>query len=205
MVLAWNPLILPKSETWHLQNASRSGGVSFSGVEQVIVAPSSLWKASLSFDLIVEADAIEVEGFIAALYGRATPFLIGPFDDRGKPEQPNAHQEDRFRSNFSVAAPADLNATRMRLNRIRGGDLRPGHLFTVGERLHRVTTASKIDADVFDITFAPWLREAVPQGAVADFDRRVCTMRLATDDSGMLERSVSPVSVLALELIEAFR
>src|SRR5215207_6554254 len=76
----WPSLLKPRSESWHLQNLSRSGGVSITGQEMVITSGSSRWAASLTVPIHRRDQILAFRGLIGALHGRSGTVLVGPQD-----------------------------------------------------------------------------------------------------------------------------
>lgn len=161
-------LILPASmrcfsETWRIKMASRSGGQSLTGTEQIVSSPAGRWVAKASFHLLDEDEAqLDVRGFIAALDGQAGTFMIGPVDWRGQPwnveptvgtiitpgvAAADIAQDPAFDTNpdttgrldFSLAQPAAMNATSLTITRTKGGRLKRGQYLQIADRLHIIT------------------------------------------------------------------
>lgn len=205
--LAWNPILVPSSETWRLQGGSRSGGRSLTGSEQVVVGPTGWWTASLTIPLNTRAKILAFRGMIAALDGRAGTVLVGPSDVRQGPTTNDVNPQDRVLMFHAAAADADLNATEMLLTRIRGGALLPGQHFSVNEHLHIISSVpngESAGAGPFLVRFRPWLRQGVTADTPVDFRRPVCTMQLGSDDTGGFELQLGRFGTVTLELVEAF-
>ncbi len=163
--------LLCNSETWRIENASRSGGPSTTGTQQFVISPAGRWRAKASFHLIEDDDYLEARGFIAGLDGQAGTFLIGPTDYRGQPWNidpltggiitpdkavRDAEIDPAFenypdttgRLDFVLADPVALNATSIAIQRNKGGRLKRGQYLQIGERLHIIiglTTADPVD------------------------------------------------------------
>ena len=217
------------AETWRIENASRTGGQTLSGTQQFVSSPSGRWRAKMTFHLVEDDDYLEARGFLAGLDGQATPFLIGPIDWRGRPWNidpltgakitPDFQAQDiavdpAFETNpdtagyldFTLAAAAAMNATTIQVSRQRGGVLKRGQYFSVGDRLHMIVKppADTGNPGVVGLTIRPWLRAAYAQGTPVNFAAPLCLMRLADPDTGQIETLPSPLSDASLDLIEAF-
>jgi hypothetical protein len=217
------------TENWRLQNTARTGGQSLSGQQQFVASPSGQWRAKLSFHLLEDDDYLEARGFLASLDGQVTPFLIGPYDWRGRPWNiepltgakitPNFQAQDiaadpAFETNpdtagylaFSLAANAAMNATTIQVNRGRGGRLRRGQYLGIGDRMHMIILPPVDDgtAGTVTITVRPWLRADYTAGTPVSFDSPWCLMRLADPDAGQIDMTTSPLSDVSLDLVEAF-
>lgn len=87
--------------------------------------------------------------------------------------------------NGTVAVSSALRSTALRLQMNDAGSLIGGEHFSfdhenAGRRMYRVRTVeADLGGGVYDITFRPPLREAVPAGMVADFRNPSCMMKVA--------------------------
>lgn len=157
------------SETWRIKMASRSGGQSLTGTEQIVSSPAGRWVAKASFHLLDEDEAqLDVRGFIAALDGQAGTFMIGPMDWRGQPwnveplvgtiitpdksigdiaQDPafDTNPDTTGRLDFTLSAPVAMNATGLVIQRNKGGRLKRGQYLQIGERLHIITAVTTVD------------------------------------------------------------
>lgn len=168
MPLAWPSILIPSSERWALQNPSRSGGQSFSGVEQVVRSPASRWAATLTVPCNRREKVLAMRALLAGLDGRAGTVLVGPFEVSRAPwfvDPLTGGKVTRYRGDkdatrdqawgvnadtsadldFRLSSGAAMNATAATIQRNRGGMLAPGMFFSVGERLHMVTALTTFD------------------------------------------------------------
>ena len=217
------------TESWRLQNASRSGGQSISGTQQFVASPSSQWRAKISLHLLDDADYLEARGWLASLDGQAGTFLVGPTDWRGVPwildpytsapitprvQKANAAVDTAYTSNpdtagslqFALTSSAPMNATVIRVTRVSGGLLKRGQYLGIGGRMHTIVVPP-IDtgkAGDIDLAIRPWLRADYPAGTAIQFAAPQTLMRLADADQGDITMTTSPLADLSLDLIEAF-
>jgi hypothetical protein len=115
---------------------------------------------------------------------------------------------------FLLAAPVAMNGTQALIQRNRGGLQRRGQYFSIGNNLHIITEV--LSPDVTDpattlaapgqvlVNFRPWARADYAVNSPVEFANPVATMRLSAQSSAMVERNTTPVSDLALDLIEYF-
>lgn len=158
---SWLPAIFPRAGLFYLENQSSSGGVSILGNEQVVVAPSSRWRARFSMPVVTETSVLAWRAFVAAMGGRAGTVLVPKWEAYG-PRDANGRRFEELatalygdgETNFdlsgfgqddtpvyaTLAEPAALNATQITVNYAPGIDgVRPGQYFTIGHRLYMVT------------------------------------------------------------------
>lgn len=220
------PVLACSTEGWRIENAARSGGQSIVGSEQFVAGPGSRWRAKATFTLMEDADYLAMRGFIAGLDGQSGTFLVGPIDWRGQPWSayplggtlmtPGKLAADPSAPgapNFVLAANVAANATTLSVTRAAGGLLRIGQYLQIGQRLHIIvgfTTAEVVGPNgeaapgTIGVTIRPWTRAAYTAGAAVNFRTPQGLMRLADADQGLIELTTSPLSDLALDLVEAF-
>lgn len=236
MVLAPTTLLC-NSETWRVENSSRSGGPSTTGAQQFVVSPAGRWRARASFHLIKDDDYLEARGFIAGLDGQAGTFMLGPTDYRGQPWNVDPltggiitpdkaardadidpafeqYPDTTGRLDFTLADPAALNSTSITIQRNKGGHIKRGQYFQIGDRLHIITglmTADPVDtgsglavAGRIGLTIRPWTRSAYAAGTSVNFANPKCLVRLADPDQGGVDMTTSPLSSLSLDIFEYF-
>lgn len=63
-----------------------------------------------------------------------------------------------------------------------GSALKAGHMFSVGQRLCRITRVLRVSGSVYTVRLWLPLREAVPANATLDFDNPVCRCKLEKPD-----------------------
>lgn len=228
MALPWPSVLVPSSESWRLVGGSRSGGPSLTGVEQSVVGPSARWRGTLTIPVNKPEKVLALRALLAALDGRAGTVLVGPVEVSRAPwfvdpltggkitycrGEADATQDPAWDANADTSADLDfrlrdgapLNATSFILDRYRGGLLSPGMYFSLDDRMHVITALGSPDtgAQGIALTFRPWLRANYPDQHRLEFGRPVCTMRLASDDTGALELQLSRFGTVTLDLVEA--
>jgi hypothetical protein len=232
--LPWPSILVPSSESWNVnRGASRSGGRSLTNQEQIVVGPSGYVTASLTIPCNTRAHVMAMRALLAALDGRAGTVLIGPCEvtrapwfvdplTGGKISYGQGAKNPAFENNpdtsssleYRVATTALMNATALTVQRNRGGFLEPGMLFSINGWMHMVTALTGVDpADpatgqaapgAVGIKFRPWARSDYLAASLIEFGRPVCTMRLASDDTGAMELQLSRFGTVTLDFVEAF-
>jgi len=229
MAIAFPPILLPSSVSFFLRNTARSAGASINGAEQVVVSGAGIWAATMQIEAGREESGLSFRGFMAAMAGRANEVEIGPFDvytphdvqGRRVSDEPRSaaliaqtgglplHDGSGFGQSETVhatlAANAALRATRITLTAAPGWTVpRPGQYFGIGARLYIATGSYRAtESDPWTVDFRPPLREAATAGARVITDRPVCTMRLASDETGQLELQLRRYGAVTLDLVEA--
>lgn len=228
MALTWPPILIPSRVSWRMENASRSGGASITGAEQVIASDAGRWRSSFTFPVVREEWIVSLRGFIAALDGRAGEVEVPVFDyytakdinGRRLSPREGAALNDRgdgplFFDNsafgqlsetlVTVAANAALRATRITVTAEAPWMVpRPGQYFGIGTRLYMAVRVYRAtEESPWTVDFRPPLRAAVTAGEKVITDRPVCTMRLASDDGGALDLDLGRFGSTTLEFVEA--
>lgn len=81
----WPASLKRRSELWKLDAMSRSGGVSLSGLEQIVATPAGRWRAQLTVPIRRPEQIRDARWLVTALDGRANAVQIGPCDIRQLP------------------------------------------------------------------------------------------------------------------------
>jgi hypothetical protein len=225
--IQWPAGIFPRAGMFHPDSASRSGGLSLSGSEQVVPA-NPRWRASFSGPVVTEEAVLSWRAFVGQMNGRAGTVLVprweeyGPVDVNGRRlsyvaaagyhngrstgglnfDLSGFGQEEQ--THASLADAAALNATRISvaLDDVEGP--RPGQYFGIGDRLHLATHVwQEAEGGPTQIQFTPWLRAAAPAGARVILDCPVCLMRFAQDQTGELELDMGRWGNGTLDFVEA--
>lgn len=211
-----------QSVTFNLTGQSMEPQQSISGAETVVPVPRGRWTASMSFVLKGEAQVLQWQAFLAQMEGRIGTTLV-PARSRWRPRDRDGHAlafcttanladaqtwehfgfENSIVHHMNAAAPAALRATQMDVTLTNSTGLRPGQLFSMGERLYRVQAHWQPAAGVHRIMFQPPLRQAVGVGARLELGRPVCRMRFATEDEGLFDQSLAVLPVVSVNFVEA--
>lgn len=226
--LPWPSVLVPSSEDWSLRGGTRSGGQTFEGNEQIVASPTARWKASLTIPCFKPGQILAMRRVIAL--GRTQTWLLGPHEltrapwnrdfvggaltYRQRDRHPELETGDTAAAlSFSVSGNRALGEAAIDINRIRGGGLAPGMIFSIGARLHTIVDLPFGDTaapgeqgppGVVAASIRPWLRADCPGGTPIEFGTPVGAMRLASDDTGALELQLSRFSTAQVEFVEAF-
>lgn len=226
-LLAWPGVLMPSSEDWSLRGGTRSGGQTFEGNEQIIASPTARWRATLNIPCWEPEHTLAMRRLIAL--GRAQAWAVGPYEYDRAPwnidfigskityaqalSNPAVYFGDQSASlDFRLFGPALMNAPIIAVKRNRGGVLRPGMIFSIGDRLHTIVDLSGEPGSpggqgapntVMNLTIRPWLRADYADGTALEFGTPRGTMRLASDDTGAMELQLSRYGTVAVDLVEA--
>lgn len=228
MPISLPPILIPNRTMFVQENTSRSGGVSITGSEQVVLSSGGRWRAQLSFAVGREEWVLSWRALIARLQGRARTVLVTPFDAYAPADingrrlppiegAPIGYQDDGLlfsdTSAFgqsdatyaTLAANAALGATRMTVTGAASWMVPgPGQYFGIGENLYIAEFVYQASVSTtWTIDFSPRLRAAAVTGARIITDYPMCTMRLADDKAGELALDFSRWGVGVLDLVEA--
>lgn len=217
-MLTWPSILTPRGIMFEPDARSRSGGVSLSGVEQVVTSSGGIWRARYTGVPVVRRNQrLAWRAINAQLGGRAGVLLVPVFC--GDPPTLEGvsgysgvtHSDGTFfgdEAGYSQSAlsatinPAALRATSVTINIIEG-EVEAGQHFSVSGRLYRVASVESQSGGVASITIWPPLREAVAVEVDAEFARPVCRMRLASDDAMNIEFDMGRFGTGAVDFIEA--
>ncbi|KQT08533.1 hypothetical protein ASG40_11685 [Methylobacterium sp. Leaf399] len=156
--------------------------------------------------------------------GRAAVILVPACDGRGPsnraglvaPGNGIPHSDGTLHSDgtgyaqsYSGATLTDavpMNATQIRISLAVGLRLLPGMRFSMsGGRLHEIADLVAWDgAGIWTVRIGPWTAAAWPAGTALEFEKPVCRMRLASDESGALSLSLNRFATPTIEFVEAF-
>lgn len=218
---------IPRSqEAFTLASASRVGGISLGGTQQVVANPSSLWRARLGLRMRKVEHFLTLRGFLAGVDGQAGSFTVGPIDYRGQPwyRDPSfgtiitprlaAQQGDisQSQTSFMLAADALANTTVFAIQRVKGGQLYPGQYFQLGDRLHIIVNLLSPDPvdslgnappGIVNVAVRPWTKESYAAGTPLNFNNPTTIMRFADSTTPSVEMTTSPVGDVTVDLVEA--
>jgi hypothetical protein len=224
MPMIWPPRLKPTNVSFRLDSPSRSGGQSVLGNEQIVVSGAGRWKATVDLVLRKEEDILSCRALLAQLQGRAGEVLVPAFDGFRPRDAEGQMFNDKIVAPLSdtalfdltgfgqtiapaatLAADAAINATDIAVDLADGEGPRPGQYVGIGERLYIARFVWKDTADgQTNIRLFPKLRAPASSGSAVILDKPVCTMRLASDDSGAMTLNLRRFSSVTLEFIEAF-
>ncbi len=220
MAIAFDDDLKPQACNAELRNFHKSGGRSATGREQRVFGDAGFWEISYrSMPMRARRDRV--------LAYRATIARLR------QGEEIIAKVFDLFRcigqGPASVVANASQRATTIMINGV-DAELQPGHHFSIGYRLYRVTeiadqTETPIgvvtgtytgdtwdDSDVWvddpiitsTIKFLPPLRAAAVAGATVDFENLKCLCVLKDMSDGDLDLELGRFGSPSFTLIESF-
>jgi len=224
MALVWNTTTLPIQHVMFARkNLSRSGGLTISGVEQVVQSSTDFWEATIGLKIHRPAQRLAYRALMAQSYGRATEWVIPACDPFGIPAGTSSLPDFSFDSSFDDSFAGDDGSPPFIPSGIGGitdadadkGDRTldfemvefeqvplPGHYFSIGDRLYVIGTVSNLAAHHYRITFAPGLRADAPALTALEFSNPRCLMRLAQDSSGQMNLDSLRFADITLSFVE---
>jgi hypothetical protein len=222
MALAWNETDLPlHSSMFARRNFSRSGGLTITGIEQVVQSFSDFWAATIAFKIRNSTQILAYRALQAQQWGRAAQWLIPACPHPGLPLGPPPPLDYSFDVDFAVdfslesmappALPPDTDALSDAAAALNARSLtfhmldtritpKPGMFFSIGDRLYMIGTIS--GGPAYSATFAPGLRAAAPSGTAMNFATPHCLMRLAQDNSGEMNLEQFRFADISLSFVE---
>lgn len=221
MALLWPSILVPAVAGFHLKPMLQMGPRTFDGRAQRGAPDAGYWVATFADIVINSTDRVlEFRGLIAALEGGLEDVLVGPCEAARAPRVDGAsvlrhipysdgtrHTDGAgFRQSAIVVFLTEdtpLRATRLTAAIETSGPLRRGMYFSVGERLHIITSVPEISAGRASFSFLPPLRQPASAGARLDFARPRCLMRLASGDTGRLDLELNRFGRPTVELEES--
>lgn len=232
MAIYWPSILLPQEVTPHLMPMSGFGPPSSGGLRQVVSNDAGFWQMTLGGVPIRTADQVrEWRWLVAAGQGGIEDIIVGlfdcrqaprPFAGRGVEDVGIPHSDGSTFSDgagysqslvrMTLHADAALRATSITVNIIIAGRVKRGMFFSIGDRLHIITSAPTISVAGGDLgagqrisfNFLPPLREAVTAGDVVEMGKPKATMRLASADAGRLTLRTGRFGDPDVELVEAW-
>lgn len=171
MIASFPYLLVPERITFAKSMASRSGGRSITGSQQVVSSGGGgFWRASMTLPVFGETRSLAYRALYAALDGMAGEILV-PCMTKWRPRDLNGAElhwasaggELLGGSGFSFSdntglgqtedalirtvAAADIRSTQLLLSHPDTPMLRPGHYFGIGDRLYLVSQSWMIVSD----------------------------------------------------------
>ena len=208
----------PQNVSFDPAPRSLAGPASVSGATQVVSSDAGIWKAT--FGNVIIRNRQHVLAFRALgvlLEGRLNPVLVPRCGDY-QPKPATGWSEGVPHSDgtpFSdgalyqgtaidvvAATGAPARAVSLDVTIGNAGLIEPGQDFSIGERMYRVKRADYTSPTTATLKFWPVLREAVPAGAVLNFDSPVCRMRLADDGQMDLELQLRRFGQPSVQFVE---
>lgn len=203
MTILWPIHTLPARDvSFDIASRTLAAPVSIGGATQVVSSDAGLWRVTLGNVVVNRRDRVLAYRAIANLLeGRLGSILIPhcrgfqPASGNADLFEPVPHDDD---APFGDDATYEGGATSVQLSSgvsARGvsanvvinysvGDIEPGQVFSLGDRMYRLRTVVYTTPATASITFRPPLRESAAEGDFLEFDSPVVRCRLA-DDAGM--------------------
>lgn len=192
------------------------------GAETIVPVPRARWMASGEAVIRGEAGFLQWQAFIAQMEGMVGTTLVpcqtifGARDRNGRRlsfGQTGGVQSAQTFEHFGMDGgavqrlinvfDAPLRSTEISVTRHDSTGIRPGHFFSLGERLHQVQASWDAASDRQRIKFHPPLREAVAAEAPVEVVRPVCKMRFASETEGVLPQSFgAPLARITVNFVE---
>lgn len=214
-------LLRQASQFW-IEGMSQDPQQSISGAETVTPTMRGRWMASCQFVLHGEASELAWQSFLAQMEGRVGTTLV-PAHYRWRPRDRDGHATafcdvadladaqtwEHFGfantdiDRVTVAASAPLRATQIDVTLGDTTGLRPGQLFSIGERLHRVQAHWQPSGSVHRLMIQPPLRQAVSAGTRVEIEKPACRMRMTTEAEGLFDQSLAVLPSVTVNFQEA--
>ena len=101
---------------------------------------------------------------------------------------------------------APLRATQLEARFPNSTGLRPGHFFSIGERLYQAQAVYKsrdtVNGPRYAVHFQPPLRAPALAGDLMEVARPVCRMRFASEDDGQFDQTIGGVMRAQVNFVE---
>lgn len=203
----------PPSLTGRTQVASLDAGYWVAGYRGVNAGGASRVRAYRALTALLEGGAHQIR--VPVFDVAQAPW---PLDSAGNPitsVSQVAHSDDALFSDLTgyaqssidayLTSAAALRATSVAVAFRNAGTRGGGEYFSIGDRLYLVR-AVLADDGAGNLTLAIWppLREAAASGAVLNFDRPVCRMRLASESSADLDLDWGRFGFPDMAFVEVF-
>lgn len=215
-------LALWQDVRFHLKGQSLEAPQSITGVETIVPTMRGRWMATANFALDGEAATLQWQAFLAQMQGRIGTTLV-PCGYKFRPRDRNGRGlsfadvanlsdaqtwehfgfENTSLNRITLASAAPLRATQLNINLFDTTGLRPGHFFSIGERLHRVQSHWEPTAGTHRVLIEPPLRAAAGAGTRLEIERPVCRMRMAGETEGVFDQSLSVTPIASVNFVEA--
>lgn len=219
-IIEWPAMLKPRAGSgFTLDERSRTGGRSLSGIEQIIGTGSAMWMYEASLDLRKPGTILAWRGLVAALDGRLGIVRI-PHCDMDRTPRFLSGLPKALGSTFSTGAtfatgarfgntrasmPVDtaaVGATTITATVPTNWLLVPGHRIGIGEGLYEIRSVSR-SGTAATLTIRPGLRAAIGSGAYIVLDKPTCLMRLTADMASKVELELLRFGSATVRMAEA--
>lgn len=195
---------------------------SINGAETIVPTMRARWMATAEFLLHDEAGTLEWEAFLAQMEGRIGTTLV-PSWTRYRPKDRDGHSlafcdtanlahaqtwehfgfENTDLDRVVVAANAPLRAMQLDISLNNSTGIRPGHKFSIGDRLYWCQAHWQPDANTHRIMFTPGLRQNVTAGTRIEIEKPVCRMRMVSEEEGVFGHGIDLLPTVTCNFEEA--
>lgn len=217
-------LFCPNSVTAQVVGRVISGGVSLSGIEDVIATDGG-GRVRVDFADISLSGPVEQRAWSAwtgHLGGGAVECLVPvvsidtaplPWAGRGlRPVSEFGGNDPVFPTSVGYRVPliaartvgaSALRATQITIRMSKGSPLVGGEWFSIGQRAHRIIRIVSRSGTSATVRIEPPLRAAVPSNTVVEFEWPVMRARLAPDSNPAATIQLGSYSETAISFVEA--
>lgn len=170
----------PKDVALAIRAFSAGGGRTLRGIEQVVQPDAGRWEISFgNIPIRTNDDVLRWRELEVLIGGRAKTVLVPAHDGKRAPWPGGVPGAAITATIFGAIS---RRATTGFITVTSGAALEEGMHFSVSERLYRIREITSTVGSLYGFTFFPPAREAMSNGATAEFRRPVCRCRLASDD-----------------------
>lgn len=225
MQAAFPHLVRWQSVSFRMVGQSLDPQQGISGAETIVPTLRGRWTASATMWAHGEAAVLQWQAFLAQMQGRIGATVVPAFSHH-RPKDRDGHEVGfagvaniahvQTMDHFGFANPpldmirvnqnAAPRATEIELRYPNSSGLRPGHFFSIGERLYQVQAVYKSRDTEFGpryaVHFQPPLRAPVLAGDLVEVARPVCRMRFASEDEGQFEQTIGGVLRATVNFVE---
>ena len=215
---------LPKwqSVQFYLGGQSLEPQESINGTPAIVPTMRGRWMATMTLVLYDEASTLQWQAFLAQMQGRVgttnVPALaryrplnrngeVLCFDDLANLADGQTWEHFGFENTtlnrVTMSGAAVLRATQTNINLFDTTGLRPGHFFSIRDRLYRVQKHWEPSDGAHRIMFEPPLREAIPNNTRLEIERPVCKMRFVSETEGVYDQSLALFPTVTCNFMEA--
>jgi hypothetical protein len=213
---------------FHVVGASSEPRQSVGGAFSVQPRLGAHWVGSVTFLTTNEETTLALQAFVAGMEGMlgttAVPILqrYSPRDGQGRmADHETAALGDGFQFegygsessegwgfegvpaiSGELAEAAALRAAEIIVARSNYSGFRPGHDFSIGNRLHRAVQIWP-EGENDRVRITPPLRTAYSAGEPVIMDAPRCVMRFASENEGQLVNQPNPVGEITMNFVEA--
>jgi hypothetical protein len=219
-------LLRETSHDWNIVGNTATAGQTAASSVDIRSDGGGLWTASLNnIQFIDQTDTNCWRAIRQLCNGGVNPIIVprndtvfAPFPVGFAPYAPITHDDltlfddgsGYYQSIIDVTClgGAAQRATAITFNLNFCGLLQGGEAFsiqhpTLNWRMYEIASVTQIDATHATVTFNPPLREAVLNGAVIEFDRPRCTMKLVNSAAMDLNVTTWPFSLASVKFVES--